>query len=79
MSCKFPQFFQYLFCEKNTGELGKTTEVAENAYTATFALPLAMRRFITLLPFAVFFLARKPWVFARLRFFGWYVTDMRAV
>lgn len=49
------------------------------AYTDTFALPFAMRRLITLLPLAVFFLTRKPWVFARFRFFGWYVTDMRAV
>ncbi len=44
--------------------------------TASRALPFLRRRLTTLLPDALFIRARKPCVFLRFRFFGWYVTDI---
>jgi len=42
-----------------------------------FARPLRRRRTRTLAPVLVALRTKKPWVFARLRFLGWYVRFMR--
>ncbi len=46
-------------------------------YTVTRARPLRRRRNTVLRPAVVAFLFKNPCARARLRFFGWYVTDIR--
>lgn len=44
--------------------------------TVSFARPFARRRARVFLPPGVRERTRNPWVFARFRRFGWYVTDI---
>ena len=57
-------------------EPGLAGAVRQLASTARRARPFCILRLSTVFPFAVFLRTRKPCVFARFRFLGWYVTDM---
>ena len=69
-------FFVYPLEISTAGEssaLGRTRAGARHGQTARRLRPLRRRRRITSRPPLVLIRTRKPWVLARLRFFGWYV------